>query len=299
MKKIFILILGLLIVSCSNDPIGSSNAKKLYSIQKTYYNTSDEIVADENFSFWDGKVNVISSQNTSNIQYVYNKDGLLSEILRYNANNTKVTTTSNYSYDAAGRMIKKSYNGIVDTGERFNVTSIFTYLADKIIVEITHNGITKKQEILIDSNKEIVKDVIAPNLYFITYEYLNGNVVKSNKSYSKYQSSETFSYTTFKNDYNYLKYVFGKEWKLNGYLDHYSTGQSFYISLQSENLISEYATSPVEFEENSERTAVFKTKYNYEFNSDNQLIKETQIDTRTVEGFTKVLSKTVLIYNYK
>jgi len=172
-------------------------------------------------------------------------------------------------------------------------------LLDKIIVEITHNGITKKQEILIDSNKEIVKDVIAPNLYFITYEYLNGNVVKSNKSYSKYQSSETFSYTTFKNDYNYLKYVFGKEWKLNGYLDHYSTGQSFYISLQSENLISEYATSPVEFEENSERTAVFKTKYNYEFNADNQLIKETQIDTRTVEGFTKVLSKTVLIYNYK
>jgi len=46
MKKIFILIFGLLIVSCSNDPIGSSNAKKLYSIQKTYYNTSDEIVAD-------------------------------------------------------------------------------------------------------------------------------------------------------------------------------------------------------------------------------------------------------------
>ena len=301
MKKILILIAGILVVSCSNDDSENSNPKRLSSIQERYYHNDDINYTSCNYFFRDGKLNIIQYNRGDKEQYFYNQQGLVSEILNFNADNSKVlhSHSTSYSYDTQGRIIEKNYKGtITNTGEPFNVKTVFTYLVDRIVVEETYDGKLHKGEILMNSNKEIFKEIRIPDIYFIAFEYLNGNIIKSNRTFSTSQYTETFSYNTSKNDYNYLKYVFGKEWKMNAYLNYFNNGTA-YIHLQSENLISEYTSNPRKFENTSERTAVYKTKYNYDFNTDNQMNKETQIYSRTIEGITENLLKIESIYFYE
>jgi hypothetical protein len=296
MEKILILIAGILVVSCSNDDSENFNPKRLSSIQEKYYDSNNVNYTSCNYIFREGKLNTIQYDQGDKEQYFYNKQGLVSEILYFNADNSKVLRSTSYSYDTQGRIIEKNAKGtITNTGEPYNFKTVFTYLIDRVVVEETYDGNLHKNEILMNSNKEIFKEIRTPDIFFIAFEYLNGNIIKSNTTFSTLQYTETFSYNTSKNDYNYLKYVFGKEWKTNAYLNY----NNAYIHLQSENLISEYTSNPRKFENTSDRTAVYKTKYNYDFTTDNQMAKETRIDSRTVEGITENLSKIESIYFYE
>ncbi|MBF4491590.1 hypothetical protein IR010_03485 [Flavobacterium sp. MR2016-29] len=299
MKKIMMLLAGFLAVSCSNDDIVSSAPqKKLSSIKMNYYQ-NDKLMTFRNFTFLNDQLVTIKYQESAREDYTYNIQGLVSQILIYNLSGRLITTIT-YSYDTAGRITEKSFKTFVtDTGEPVNVNFVFTHLADKIVVAKTYNGDIQNEEILMNSNKKIIKQVLKPDIHSATFQYENDNVTSSKTFIFNLESTESYSYNTLKNDYNYRKYIFGNEWKLNDYLDTFDNGSTYFVYLQSENLISEYTSSPSRIDNSSNKTAVYKRIFTYNFNDQKQIYKETEIYSRIVDGTTENIGKSEFIYTYK
>lgn len=301
MKKILMLLTGILLLSCSNnDAVTAPVPKKLSSITMKYY-LNDKLSSFSTLLFLNEKLITIKNMGNerSRDEYTYNNQGLVSQILSYNTDGY-LASTKTYSYDMMGRIIEKSEKIVItDTGKIINIKSVFTHLTDKILVKKTYDGQESSQEILLNSDNAIIKQTITPGLCETTFQYENGNVISSKTNNSSLEWVESYSYNTLKNDYNYRKYVFGTEWKLNDYLDNFNTGTTYFIYLQSQNLISEYTSPPTIFDNSSDKKAIYKRKYTYTFNDRKEIYKQTEMYSRTIDGITENLFKGEFIYTYE
>jgi hypothetical protein len=301
MKKIVILLTSLLIVSCSNEEKTVSPPKTLSSIKRSYYYPNGQLSSFDNMNFLNEKLINIKYSGTerNRDEYTYNEQGIVSQILYYNLDGY-LALTKTYSYDTMGRIIGKSIKILItDTGETINTKLVFTYLTDKIIVNTISNGRESSQEILLNSSNKIIKQIITPAIYSTTYQYENGDVTSSKTNFANSESVESYSYNTLKNNNNYRQYIFGNEWKLNDYLDNFNSGSTYFVYLQSQNLISEYTSSPTRIDNLSDKMAIFKRKFTYTFNDKKEIYKETQMYSRTIDETTENLFKEEFIYTYK
>jgi hypothetical protein len=311
MKKIIILMIGVLIASCSND--NSENEVQvltknigLSTITKKYYNETNFNYHIDKLYFKNEKLSVFRYQNGTYDGYKYNDANLLSSIEKYDSKNSALSTT-NFYYDSLGRIIEidEVPNSIESSVSR---KSTIAYNTDKIIVTaITRPYLYLETfELLLNNTNEIISYNITefngrPIISNIQqqYNYKNGNLTNINSP------RDIISYSTIKNDFSYKKNIFGKEWKKNNLLINLLTyyrpinniyerniyETEVYQTEVSENLISDYTKSYAP-------DSYYNIKADYEFNDQNKITKEIKNFTVTTKGDTKFLGKSEFIYEY-
>jgi hypothetical protein len=306
MKKIVILIIGVLIVSCTNDDESSKPTlnKSISSITENNYK-NDKLYSFRKLSFSNDELIRIEYSDKRHEEYSYNSNGLVSKITEYDSNNI-LSLTMLYSYDDNGRINKIERHPSPSQTLQTNANYVFTYTPDKITLKVySENQDTppRAHDLLLSSNSEIITDIVFPDIYKKYHTYINGNLVTS----SFYSDSGNLginmklSYTNLKNDFNYKKYLFGKEWKLNNFLNNYQF-RNIYLYELSENLV---ATATTDHSTNQYNNPPDYSNYyqniifNYEFNDDNQITKETQDYTQKIDGVISPVSKSEFIYEYK
>lgn len=294
MKKIFIPILGFLIISCSQNDSDCPNSisnTNLVSITKNYYD-NNVLYAFEKLNFYDQKLINIQHKDGSYDDYQYSNN-LVSRILEFDSNDVLLWTTT-YTYNNNGEIIKilikpSSTNSIQVTREK-----IISYNSNQIICVCTWStGGYNKYEFTSDTNGEIKSEKIFDvngNQFpeTISYNFNNKNLLSYTNisSITNTQEVSNFTYSNLKNIYNYKKYLFGTKWKTNSFLWHKQQFGIFpsgnYESETSENLVSSYS--------DNSRNVLF----NYIFNEQNQITKETQNFTAT-----RINARFESIYEYK
>jgi hypothetical protein len=294
MKKLIVLLTGLLIVSCSNDN------DTVYPVEKTVL-ASIKIVTDYGYGNNNPPPKMLQFENEKLItiqyngsyifdRYIYNDQGLVSKILEYRLYGVLFMTTS-FLYDAQGRIIEFDRVSGPENINPVNRKYTFTHLSDKIIFTASdESNETSTRELYFNSNNEIAKETLPPSNFYFKYSYTNGNLVDrsvfNNDTFNGTFSS--YTYSNLKNDYDYRKYIFGKEWKLNSYLSSYYTYNLHDLTVLSENLISEYT-------DNYDSTDV--TKFSYSFDDKNNIKAQTQKYTSTINGI--IVSSITTEYSYK
>jgi len=283
MKKLNLLIIvsiGLIISSCcSDDDCGiSDTTQSLISITKDYY-TNNNLTFSAKFNFY--------SERLINIQYsdnsyddIYYEGDLISKILEFDANNDWEWTTT-YTYNSSNKLIQKKVtpspnNTITDVSRQKD----FVYNGNLIQSESSwSDGGLHKNMIILNNEKLITEDKIlnSENTIVLThmFEYINESLSKviRKDSNENITAEVTFEYIekVTSDIYNYDKYLFGKEWKNNSYLNNHHTliteSDSYKVH---KNYISNYNYS--DFLTNTTITSTF----NYEFDTSDNIIKQTQ-----------------------
>lgn len=298
MKKIAILLIGLCMISCSNEELGSSEIKsKLISIEENQY-LDNELWIHKVYNFDDNKLINIKYENSDfGDEYTYNEKGLVSKVVE-NVDIGKVLKTTTYSYDDKGRLIE--YNqipGNVDLNlSTFKYT--FTYLSDRILRTFkSQSGYSETIEFFVDANYNIIKKTIANSDYSYIFTYENGNLTEASEfNKNSKGTSVNYKYSNLKNELQINQFIFGKEWKLNSFLYRLHPGNSILTGI-SENLISEYSTTfrnPINPDNQTDIT-----KFTYKMNDKNQMEKQTILRTATTNGIVDVNSRTEISYKYE
>jgi hypothetical protein len=298
MKKIAILLIGLCMISCSNEELGNSEIKsKLISIEENQY-LDNELWIHKVYNFDNNKLINIKYENSDfGDEYTYNEKGLDSKVVE-NVDIGKVLKTTTYSYDDKGRLIE--YNqipGNVDLNlSTFKYT--FTYLSDRILRTFkSQSGYSETIEFFVDANYNIIKKTIANSDYSYIFTYENGNLTEASEfNKNNKGTSVNYKYSNLKNELQINQFIFGKEWKLNSFL--YRLHPNNYILTGiSENLISEYSTTfrnPINPDNQTDIT-----KFTYNMNDKNQMEKQTILRTATTNGIVDVNSRTEISYKYE
>lgn len=283
MKKILIFIIGMLIISCSKDDSQGSqtiSSTNLVSITKKYY-LNNSFTASEKLHFYDDKLIHIQYHDGSYEDYQYDNN-LVSRILEFKSDHSLFWTIT-YLYDNFGRIIEikripSSTNVEIKTVAKFS----FVYNTNQILINSVFTpGGNETYELNLDSNNKILNEKIISingNLVtfpFYAYTYVNGNLLNCLSTNQTIPENINYSYNTYKNDFNYNKYLFGKNWKLNNCLDYYVRGRNVKLVLET---TSEYLVSSAthNFNNGSEITT-----YNYLFDDKNRIKKEIVNKTST------------------
>lgn len=290
MKKIFILIIGFLIVSCSKDDSDCPNSisnTNLVSITKNYY--SNNVLYDfKKLNFYEQKLINIQYKDGSYDDYQYSNN-LVSRILEFDSNDI-IERTLTFEYDSEGRVIKwRQIPGSTNT-IWINSERTYSYNNNQIICNNTYTGGYMKFVYTLNLNGDIINEKlydINNNLHYqyITYNYANNNLTNLTKidTFFNTQEISNYTYTAIKNEFNYNKYLFGLKWKKNYTLTHSQTFPFVsYESEISENLVSSFSDNSRNF------------LFNYIFNEKNQITKETQNFTAT-----GINARFESIYEYK
>ncbi len=298
MKKLILLIAGLLLVSCTNEEVENPEAKtNLVSITENQY-LDNELWRHKTFNFDDNKlVNIEYESPGYRDEYTYNDKGLVSKVIEY-WNVGLILKTTIYTYDDKGRIIE--YNKIPGTANP-NLSAAkykFTFLSDKIISTVTYeSGNSETNEFLLDANHNIIKQNEVNSNYSYIYTFENGNLTEASLFYQNIKgNSVDYKYSNLKNELHYNQFIFGKEWKLNSFLSRIHPGNSILTEL-SENLISEYKTIYRDPTNPEEKTDI--TKFSYTINDKNQMETQTILRTATTSGIVDVNSRTEIFYKYK
>jgi PBP1b-binding outer membrane lipoprotein LpoB len=305
MKKIVILLIGLLIVSCTNDDESSKPTvnKSIVSITENNYR-NDKLFSFRKLSFSNDQLTRIEYSDKRRDDYSYNSNGLVSKITEYDPNNILSVTTL-YSYDEKGRISTLEKYSSPSSTIFNNAHYVFTYSSGKISrQEYNVNQVTplNPHDFLLNSNNEIITDIIFKDGYSYYYTYANSNIVNTSfYSISVTQGTNMkLSYTNLKNDFNYKKYLFGKEWKLNNFLSVLSSTNTIFEL--SENLVSNVTIdrSTHQYNNPPDYSNYYKNiAFNYEFNESNQMTKETREITQKIDGVISPVSKSEFIFEYK
>lgn len=297
MKKMLFLIVGILAFSCSNndpvyepylnldEPFDPGAHAISYTITQKYYDEEDENYQTDKLYFSGEKLIFFQYNDGSYSKYTYTNN-LVSEIQNYDARRVMATTTK-LAYDSAGRII--DFQEMPFSDKSIVAKKItFAYSADKITATVTTSPVvsTKTYEFKLDANNQIISyndDEV--------FDYENGNLVAVAKSNAK------ITYSAIKNDNSYKKDLLGKEWKQNNFLLNLLglkvTNRLYMFEGEtSENLI---ASSTTILDDDS----VYDMVVDYEFNSQNKLVKETRKHSETIEGETTDVERSEFIYEYK
>jgi len=299
MKKIFILIIGFLIVSCSKDdsecPNSISNAK-LVSITKNYY-SNNSFASSEKLNFYDDKLINIQYSDGSYEDYQYNNN-LVTRILKFEQDESLFWTYT-YLYDNEGRIIEikripSPTNVQVQTVAKYS----FVYNTNQILMTAVFTpGNTLTYELIFDQNNKIINEKwlsnngsLVTNQFYFTNTFTNGNLSNSlMENNSGPTDNISYSYNNIKNDFDYYKFLFGKHWKNNKCLDLFKNVLSVrgVLETTSEYLVT---NSSHNYNNGSENTT-----YNYTFNEKNQ------ISMKIVEKISTFLPiyRCESIYEYK
>ncbi|TDP00166.1 hypothetical protein [Flavobacterium sp. 245] len=300
MKKIVLLLVGLSMISCSNEELGSSeNKTDLVSIQENQY-LDNELWRHKTFHFADNKlVNIEYESPGYRDEYTYNDKGLVSKVIE-NWDVGLILRTTTYIYDDKGRIIE--YNKIPGNVNPDLSTAkyTFTYFSDKILCTITYeSGNSQTTEFLLDANQNIVKEHEINSNYSYVYTFENGNLTETSLFDKNVKGTSTkYKYSNLKNELQYNQFVFGKEWKLNSFLSSIHPGNSILIGL-SENLISEHKSTYADPINPNDHTQIINSTFNYSLNDKNQMEKQTILYTSTTNGIVDVNLRTEISYTYK
>jgi hypothetical protein len=278
MKKLFLLMTGLLIVACSNDDTTSSDfitKTNLYSIttKNENENNSSE-VSKMNFS--KGKLLNIQFPNNAHEDYYYS-NGLVSELYGYASDNRLLKKTI-YTYDSKGRIIEISKTYFFVNQTQKNTKYFFTYTGNKILIRTGTPESRVLIEITADADNNIISEKflnVNGNSHECTFTYTNGNLTSYiNNGLSDTPITRKYTYTTLKNNSNHNQYIFGKEWKMNYCLDNWVTGNGFAHKMEavSKNL-------PSGFTQDTNGVRDYETSVNYFYNEKKQLLKEIRFIT--------------------
>lgn len=247
----------------------------LMSVTKNYYyNNNNSLYAFEKLNFQNQKLINSEWGNGKYVNYEYNNQNLLSKISEFSANGDLLFTI-NYSYDSMGRIIE--INRSQPSKNIANYT--FTYNSNEIIITSFNTHTVK---MITNSDKEIIAErLISINgntiddSRNIIYNYENGNLLTSSWTINNNIETNYYTYRNEKNDYDYRKFLFGEEWKMNSTLDLFWRGQTLYgnyLMFITENLISGYTNN------------IGTTHIDYLFNEENLIIKETTITPESING---------------
>jgi hypothetical protein len=298
MKKIVTLIVGLLIISCSNDDstdVNSITNENLVSITKNEY-SNNNFSASQKLIFFKGKLNNIQYHDGSYDNYQYDNN-LVSRILRFDSNGLFWTNT--YLYDNDGRIIEITRIPGPTNVQIKNVAKFsFIYKTNQILINAVYTpGDSLTYELILDQNNKIINERwlsingnIITNFIYWTNTFTNGNLSNSlRENDGNYTYNLSYSYNNIKNDFNYNKFLFGKHWKNNICLDLFKNVLSVEGGLQitSEYLVTNSNRNHNDFSENF--------TYNYTFNEKNQITKEIVVGTSTFPSNYRIES----IYEYK
>ncbi|HKX87281.1 MAG TPA: hypothetical protein VJL37_11465 [Flavobacterium sp.] len=294
MKKLFLLMTGLLIVSCSNDDSASSDANAKTNLYSITVDNPDESYSSEEkkMTFYKGKLLNIKHLYGNRDDYYYSNN-LVSEIYGYTFNN-KVGTKLAYAYDGKGRIIAITETFFIEDGERAN-RYFFTYTGNKILIRFGTPESRILSELTVDANNNIISEKSLDENGTISHEctftYTNGNLTSyTDNSLSDMPITRAYTYTALKNNFNYNQYLFGKEWKMNFSLDNYINGNGLTKPMEavSENL-------PSGFIQDNNGIRTIEATIDYSFNDKNQLIKESRLTNTTNSSPIRK----ELIYDYR
>jgi hypothetical protein len=284
MKKILILMIGLLTFSCSNDD--SPKETELVSVTTNYY-ADNEIWSSEKLNYVNQQLHDAKNSDTSRTEYTYGKKNLLAVAANYGTDNV-LYSTINYTFDSSERLTE--FKIVYSPTEVTRYTIV--YGANSILYTMNNvSGNSLVYEFSLNSDNQIIgrKTISvngAPpkaNSIIHTYTYAGRNLVSAT-SYNPETKITTpivsYTYGTLKNDISTSQYLYGKEWKLNSFfMNVIYQGSSF--ARVSENLVSSYkSTSQVSID--------------YEF-ANNKIAKITSHYQSTWDVPIKVES----IYEYK
>ena len=290
MKKILTCIITLIIASCSSEDSGNQESE-LIAISRNYYSgSSQQPYYFHKLNFCNNKLMNIQEKNGDHTDFEYNHQNLVSKYQSFNAN-PDLQETRTYQYDERGRITA------IDRKTQYqnqHYTTNFEFIYEPNRIMIFRNG-EAVNELGLDKNYNIITNkLLTINLnYHTIFSYTNGNLMhfepNTEVSPNLIPSTCTYSYTKHKNNFNYQKYLFGKEWKKNVCLD-YFTGTNNITQLldtTSDNAIAESLLTIGQ--------TWHKNKYSYYFKKNGEILKEI---TETTLSFGPIV-RTELTYEYK
>jgi hypothetical protein len=303
MKKIILLLAAILLVSCSNEELGDSEATgSLMSIKENTY-INNELYTYRTLTFSNDKLLNIKYKNPEfHDEYTYNEKGLVSKIVEYQSSGGIYLTTT-FLYDNKDRIT--NFNAIPGPlyPTQIVIEYVVTYLPDKILLRSTDDPDNfDSVDFFVNANNSFTEEVILLFSSQYKYNFENGNLTScsvfnykevESKNYSKY------SYSNLKNEYNYKRFIFGKEWKLNSYLTSPYMLRRNIICEQSENLISEITDTYKDPTDPAHYSQIINTKFDYTVNDQNQMEKQVKTYTSKINGILDVAMKYELLYTYK
>lgn len=299
MKKLVLVIIGLLIISCSKDDSKDENSitnENLVSITTNSY-SNNNFSSSEKLIFFKGKLNNIQYHDGSNVNYQYDNN-LVSRILEFDSNRSLFWTYT-YLYDNDGRIIEiKRIPGPTNVQVKNVAKFLFIYKPNQILVNAVYTpGDSLTYELILDNNNKIINEKrlsingnIVTDQFYCTNTFTNGNLSNSLMvNYPGPINNISYSYNNIKNDFDYNKFLFGKHWKNNKCLNLFKNVLSVRLVLET---TSEYLVknSTHNYNNGSQNTA-----YNYSFNEKNQITNEIIERTSTFLPIFRSES----IYEYK
>jgi hypothetical protein len=303
MKKIILLLGAVLMFSCSNEELSDSDSKTgLVSIKENTY-IDNELYTYKTLKFTDDKLITIQYENPGNHdEYTYNEKGLVSKIVEYQSQGGIYLTTT-FFYDDQDRIIK--FNSLPGELYPYPVDTYYTvtYLPGKILLRSADDPDNfESVDFLVNENNFFTDELLIIFSSHYKYNFENGNLTAcSVLNYNETESSNysTYSYSNLKNEYNYKKFIFGKEWKINSYLTSPYTLRRNIICEQSENLISEITDTYKNKTDPARYSQIINTKFDYTINNQNQMEKQIKTYTSKINGILDVTMKYELLYTYK
>lgn len=242
MKKIVMLVLGLLIISCSNDE--SPKETELVSITTNYY-ADNEIWDSSKYNYLNKKLQDVQNLDQSHTDYKYNNN-LIATASNYEPDGV-LFSTNNYTFDSNDRLVE--FDIVYNTGD---VTKyIITYKENSILLTYNnYNGNSLVYEFDLNSDKQIISkktvsvNGAAPKANSLKYQYIysNGNLISAtsfNPETNITTTLVTYTYSNAENGKYSDKYMYGKAWKINSFLMTVIY-QGNYSPVVSENLVSSY-----------------------------------------------------------
>lgn len=190
MKKAVVLILTLILFSCSSDSDNSTTIPQLIKMEQLSYNNGvmdERIVFEYNnqkptrATFFDSNNNLTASTN-----FIYNSDGLLSTIKDYLPNNSLISEMT-ITYNSQNKITRTDR---VDMSQPNNHTTVnFTYNPDNTITSVYTSGSTIQERTFeLNSNGIIHKEIFNGNVITsVTYDNL--------KPMTKTSYSKTYTYS--------------------------------------------------------------------------------------------------------
>lgn len=292
MKKLFLLVTGLLIVSCSNDDEATSaQNNQLSSITALSHDEQSGTTYEKKLSFYKGKL--MNSQDSYGFREDYSyQNNLVSKIS--NSISTRLTSKIAYTYDSKGRIITLSKTFITEDQERVNLY-YFTYTGSKILVRFGTPEARILTELTVDANNNITSERYFDENGTIDHEctfvYTNGNLTSyTDNSLAATPITRNYTYTTLLNNSNYHQFLYGKEWKMNYSLHNYVSGKSMAYTMEavSKNL-------PSGFTQDNNGIRVHEATIEYVLNDQNRIVKEN----RLIQTPNNLPLKEEFNYNYQ
>lgn len=291
MKKILTCIITLIIASCSSEDSGNQE-NELISITRNYYSgRSQQPYYFHKLNFCNNKLINIQEKTGDHTDFEYNDKNLVSKHQSFNAN-SDLQEIRTYQYDDRGRITaierKTQYQN-----EHYTTNFEFIYEQNRIL--IYENGEPVK-ELGVDKNNNIISEkLLTVNTgYHTVFSYTNGNLMhfepNTEVAPNLHPVTSTYSYTNHKNNFNYQKYLFGKEWKKNVCLDYFigTNNMTQLLHTTSEKAIAESLLKIGE-------STWYSNKFFYYFKTNGQILKEI---TETTVSFGPIV-RTEMTYEYK